>query len=87
MHDRFHTSGDSVTAPARRAFEIVPHDTQALPFVTKGLMIGMAGDIVLRALDSDSDVTISAVAGQLLPIRVSHVRATGTTADRLVGLS
>ena len=87
MNDRFQTGGDSVTAPARRAFAIVPHDDEPLPFVTKGICIGSAGDIVLRAIDSQSDVTVSAVAGQLVPIRITHIRATGTTAARLVGLS
>lgn len=87
MNDRFHTGGDSVTAPARRAFAITPHDTQPLPLVTKGLCVGGAGAVVLRAMDSDADVTLNVVAGQLLPIRITHIRASGTTAGGLVGLS
>lgn len=87
MNDRFHTGGDSVTAPARRAFAIIPHDSQPLPLVTKGLCVGMSGNIALRAIDSEDDVTLSVVAGQLLPIRITHIRATGTTASGLVGLS
>lgn len=87
MHDRFSTGGDSITAPARRAFAITPDDADTLPFVTKGLCIGGTGQVVLRCLDNDSDVTMLVMAGQILPIRVTHVRATGTTATGLVGLS
>lgn len=87
MNDRFRTGGDSVTAPARCAFAITPHDTQPLPLVTKGLCVGTSGEIALRAIDSEADVTLNVVAGQLLPIRITHVRASGTTASGLVGLS
>ncbi|GEM_PF-1476534 len=87
MNDRFRTTSDSLTAPARRAFAILPHDSEELPLVTKAVIVGLGGEVVLRAQDSDSDVTISAASGQMLPIRVSHVRATGTTAGNLVGLS
>lgn len=87
MNDRFHSGGDSVTAPARRAFAVTAHDTDALPYVTKALCVGTGGEVVLRAMDSQDDVVMTVTSGQLLPIRITHVRATGTTAQGLVGLS
>lgn len=87
MNDRFRSGGDSVTAPARNAFIITPHNTEALAFVTKALCVGGSGTLTLRAIDSTADVTLNVVAGQILPIRITHIRATGTNATGLVGLS
>ncbi|QWC56594.1 hypothetical protein F7D01_05345 [Erythrobacter sp. 3-20A1M] len=87
MTDRFGNYGDSVTAPARQAFAITPSDEEALPLLPKALLIGQPGTVVLRATDSDHDVAVTAQAGQLLPIRASHVRANGTTAGTIVGLA
>ena len=85
MTDRFGNYGDSVIAPARQAFAIVPNDDAALSVLPKALLIGEAGVVMLRAVDSDGDVAIATLAGQLLPIRATHVRATGTTAGKIVG--
>lgn len=85
--DRFASFGDDADNPGRSAFAIVPHDTNELPILPKALLIGVSGDIVLRAVDSPADVTIAAFAGQLLPIRAAFVRDTGTTADNIVGLA
>ncbi|MCP9222078.1 hypothetical protein MKP08_04870 [Erythrobacter sp. LQ02-29] len=87
MTDRFGNYGDSVIAPAREAFAIVPNDDTALAVLPKALLIGEAGVMILRALESDGDVAIAALAGQLLPIRATHVRASSTTAGKIVGLA
>lgn len=71
--------------PADHAEAITPHDTDVLSFVSRFLYVGTGGDVVLRAHNSTSDVTFKAVpTGAVLPIRASHVRATGTTATDLV---
>lgn len=85
--DSFDNALDGVSSPARRAFAIVPHATQPLAQLPKALLVGAAGTIALRAVDSEADVTIAVVAGQLVPIRASHVRAAGTTATQIVGLA
>jgi hypothetical protein len=36
--------------------------------------------VVLRAVGSDIDVTLTLAAGEILPVRVQYVRAAGTTA-------
>lgn len=85
--DHFASFGDDVDNPARRAFAVTPDDDDELAILPKALLIGGAGDIVLRAIDSPTDVTIAASAGQLLPIRALFVRATGTDATNIVGLA
>lgn len=68
-------------------FAITPNDSTDLSYITRGLYVGGAGDIVLRAEDNSSNVTLVAVpAGSVLPIRVKRVLSTGTSATNLVGL-
>ena len=81
------TSGDSLIAPASRAFSIAPSDVGALPIPAKALYVGTGGDLVLRAIGSSEDVTFRNVAaGSILPVRTIAVRVQGTTAGNLVGL-
>lgn len=65
---------------ATHIFAITPHDINALPSRIKAIRANTAGNVVLRAQDSPSDVTLTMAAGEVLPVLVTHVRATGTTA-------
>lgn len=85
--DRFDRSGDSPSSPARDAFMVAPHDTTALARLPKALLIGIGGTLTLRAVDAAADIAVTVTAGQIVPIRASHVRATGTTAGQIVGLA
>lgn len=88
MPDTFQTMSDSPTAPSRAPFAIVPHDSTALPTLPKAIFVGSGGTVTLRGVDAATDVVLKNVAsGQVLDIRASHVRATGTTAADLVGLA
>lgn len=88
MSDPFASHADSVAAPARRAFAITPHATNALSPVPKALFVGTGGDVVLRSIDGTADVTFRNVAsGQVLDVRAEYVRAAGTTAADIVGLA
>lgn len=85
--DRYDRTLDAVSSPARDAFAVIPHDSVRLPRLPKALIAGGAGTIVLRAIDSAADVTLAVLAGQIVPIRASHVRASGTTASQIVALA
>jgi len=77
--------GDTLIASSINPYAIVPHDTDPLPVVPKAIYVGTGGDVVLRGIGSDQDVTFRNVpAGLDLMVRASHVRATGTTASDLV---
>lgn len=67
--------------PAVHCFAITPHDTNPLPVIPKAIRANTAGDVVFRALDSDADVTMTLVAGEVIVVVTEFVRATGTTAD------
>ncbi len=85
--DPFAGAGDSLVAPAKHVFAITPHATSDLPMAAKALYVGSSGDLVMRAVDSDEDVTlVNVAAGTILPIRVRAIRATSTAAN-FVGLA
>jgi hypothetical protein len=87
MADEFAAFSDLPINPARNAAEVTPSDADALANVPKGLYIGGGGDIACRLVDDAADVTFASIpAGTVLPIRVSHVRATGTSATNIVAL-
>ena len=85
MADKFSHQSDSVSGPARAAFAIIPSDTVPLTFAPKGIFVGTAGDVTLRAIDAGADVTYKNLAdGSYIAVRVLYLRASGTTASDLV---
>lgn len=86
--DKFEHVADGLTAPAEESFAITPDDNAELPQVTKALYIGDGGDITLRTSRSATDTVFRNLpTGSILDVRVSAVRASGTTASNLVGLA
>lgn len=86
--DTFGTVLDSLIAPARNCFAITPQDDVLLSVVPKAIYVGTGGKLSVRAVDSTSDVTFNNVpSGSILDVRVTAIRATGTTAANLIGLA
>ena len=87
MTDQFSSRADAVSAPATDGVAVVPHDSDALADIPKALFIGTGGTLVARGANGAADVTFKNLAsGSVLPLRASHVRATGTTAADIVAL-
>ena len=73
--------------PADHAFAITPTDGVDLSFVTRGLYVGTAGNVAVILKGDSSAVTFVGVpAGSVIPLRVSRVNSTNTTASDIVGL-
>lgn len=86
--DPFEDAGNSVVAPAADCFEILPNDTSDLAKATKAVFVGIGGDLVIRSVDGQQDVTFRNLAdGSILDVRLRAVRLTGTTAGNLIGLA
>lgn len=85
MNDRFSSYAKGLTAPATGIAEITPSDTEDLAQVSRGLIIGGAGEVRVRMLDG-SEGTVTLAAGVGIPLRVVRVFATGTTASGIVAL-
>jgi hypothetical protein len=87
----------SVSGPATFAAPVTPSDSADLAFVTRSLYVGGAGNVTVVMYDQGSAAAVGGgnekavtltglTAGQFLPLRVSKVLATGTTATLLVAL-
>jgi hypothetical protein len=73
-------------APSSHASAVTPHDTNDLPFISRALFVGGAGNVAVE-MGSGDNVTFTGVpAGFILPIEVSKVLSTGTTATNIVAL-
>jgi hypothetical protein len=78
------TLGDD---PASNAAAVAPSDANDLATAARALYVGGAGDVVVDTQGGQTSVKFSAVpAGTVLPVIVTRVRATGTTATLLVAL-
>jgi hypothetical protein len=87
MSAAYNKQGDTAWSPARDHFAVTPHNTTALAAVPKGIYVGGAGDITLRAVGASADVLFKDVpVGTVLPVRAAFIRATGTDATHLVAL-
>lgn len=73
--------------PARKGFAITPHDTDELAAVTRGVYVGVAGNVVAVLADDSAEVTfVGCQAGSILPICAKIIKNTNTTATNLIGL-
>ena len=73
--------------PARTAFAVTPSDSTVIQ--ARGLYVGGTGAVavVMEGDGAPTAVTFSAVpVGTILPIRVTKVMSTNTTATLIVGL-
>ena len=86
--DKFQNSADSLIAPSQFCFSVTPDDNVDLQSATKAIYVGLGGDVTLRPVDNSADVTFRNVPdGAVLDVRVSAIRATGTTATDIIGLA
>ncbi len=86
--DPFENAASSLVAPSSDCFEITPDDNADLARAAKAIYVGTGGDLVVRLVKSDSDVTFrNVISGSILDLRVRAVRQAGTTAADVVGLA
>ena len=85
----------SKTKPAEFAIAVTASDTVDIAFgghspATRGLYVGSGGDISVEMLGSGltdpTVVFVAVVTGTLLPISITRVNATNTTATSLVAI-
>lgn len=66
---------------------ITPHDsTDITGGVVQGLYIGGAGNVTVVWADGTTSLLTAVIVGQVYPVVIQRVNATGTTATALVGL-
>lgn len=78
---------NAVDAPPSRAWAVTPNDSADLIRQSRGIWVGVAGDLRLLFAHDEAAVTLTAVPVGLYPMRLIRVYATGTTAGSLVAVS
>jgi len=74
--------------PAGDAEVVTPHDTNNLAKTSRALYVGVGGDVSVEMAQTGSAIVFTGVlAGTVLPIRITRVNATATTATNMVALS
>lgn len=84
MNDPFKSQNSQLDSPGRDAFIITPSDSDDLQTVPRSLYIGTQGDISV-VMVSGAEIIFGDAVG-ILPIAVSKVKVTGTTASNIVGI-
>ena len=75
----------NATVSAHSAAAVTPSDSTVLP-VTRALYIGTTGNVAVVMADDENTVTFSNVPVGILPIQVTKVMSTNTTASTIVAL-
>lgn len=86
IEDTFRSHARSLVSPPECGAMVVPDDAAALGHVTRALFIGEGGTVAVRLQDGTELALANVPSGALLPIRVTHVLATGTSAAGIVAL-
>lgn len=86
MVDNFQNRVAGVSGPVESAFSVTPNDAADLAFATRGVYVGVSGDLHVTLADGDEVTFVGLAAGVIHPIRVLRVHATGTTATSIVGV-
>lgn len=70
------------------AVAVTPSDGADLGFVTRGVVVGVTGNVAVNTIgpDGTNPTTIPMVAGVIYWLRASRILATNTTATGIVAL-
>lgn len=80
-------TASSMSYPAEHAEAVTPSDSTDLLIVSRALFVGSGGNIAV-VMASGAAVTFTGVtSGSILPVRVSRVKSTGTTASSITSIS
>ena len=86
MIDLFHNHATGLESPASHLHEVVPHNGEDLPFVTRALSAGGEGFVKVTT-KTGSVGRVFLLPGAPFPVRVRRVWADGTTATDIDALA
>lgn len=72
--------------PGEKFVAVTPHDTNELTYITRGILVAVAGTVKITSVAGD-EVTVTLAAGIIHPIRAKIIWSTGTSATGIVGIS
>lgn len=77
--------GKQINLQAIHAITVVPSDTTVLPAST--VYVGVAGNVAVTTVQGDVVTFVGMAAGTILPVLVTKVMSTNTTATTMIALS
>jgi len=87
MADNFSSWKAGLESPAESAVSITPDNSTDLAISTRGVYVGVTGDLKVDMVGGSSGITFVGLAsGVIHPIRAKRVYATGTTASSIIGV-
>ncbi len=84
--DRFADLPTTLVAPARDAVPVTPDDSADLSALPRALFVGQTGHVAATMAGGQTVTFQNCQAGSILPVRVSRVMLTGTTAGGILAL-
>lgn len=86
--DSFSLKKTAANDPYSNAVVVTPSDSADLGFVTRGIWVGDGGAKHVAVIMQDSGTVVfeNIPTGTFLPIRVTRVKSTGTTASKLIAV-
>jgi len=84
--DNFARVQSTTSDPATNAVVVTPSDSTDLTNVSRALYVGTTGNIKVTMQDSGTVLFTAVPAGAVLPIRVTRVWSTTTTASTIICL-
>jgi hypothetical protein len=80
-------SASSMSYPAEHAEAVTPSDATDLLIVSRALFVGSGGNIAVTMASGAAVTFTGVISGSILPIRVSRVKSTATTATSIISIS
>lgn len=85
--DKVGVSMGRATLPGNSAFAITPDNDEDLAYVTRGIYVGVAGDVKVDMFGTGTAIVFKDLAaGVVHPLRVKRVYEAGTDATDIVGV-
>lgn len=84
--DVYHNFQSQLDSPAQGGFAVVPSDTVDLTIATRGIYVGVGGDVTLITIQGETLTFKSLGTGSTLSIRATRILLTGTAATDIIGL-
>lgn len=72
-------------APFEDLIQITPSDATVYSPPLRGCIVEVAGDLAINPIKSAANVTLTVLAGQIIPVIMTQVLSTGTTATVACG--
>lgn len=84
--DLFKAFKSMLNSPPRHHFDVTPNDGTDLATVTRGIYVGVSGNVKITNVSGDTVTYTNLAAGVHHPMCAARIWSTGTTATGIIGV-